>query len=180
MTVATQLEYALLGLIRQGLGSGYKLRKQFASTPMGHFSDSPGSIYPALKRLERRNWIRKLEERSGPRRRQIFGLTKAGDLALRSWFKAPLRRGDVAQRYDELLLRFAFMGSGSGRAAVVSFLRTFERQAAEYTAELRAFLKAMPAEGLPTGRLALENGLMQFETQARWARRALARLGRLR
>ncbi len=180
MTSATQLEYALLGLISQGVRSGYGLRKQFASTPMGHFSDSPGSIYPALRRLVRRNWIRRLEEPGGPRGRQTFGLTKAGTAAFQSWLKAPPRRGDVAQHYDELLLRFAFMGSAVARPSVISFLKAFERQAADYARELRTFLKSMPDTNLPTGRLALENGAMQFETQARWARRAVARLRRLR
>jgi hypothetical protein len=33
--------------------SGYDLRGFFAGQPMATFSDSPGSIYPALKRLEK-------------------------------------------------------------------------------------------------------------------------------
>jgi|SRR5579875_2674381 DNA-binding PadR family transcriptional regulator len=179
MGKATQLEYALLGLIRHGVGTGYELRKQFASTPIGHYSDSPGSIYPALKRLAERGWIERIAERSGPRRRVAFGLTKAGAAALRNWLNAPLRPGDVVRRGDELLLRFAFMGGSVSRMATVSFLRTFERQAAEYSAELRSLLKTLPREELPTGSLALENGLMHFETQVRWARRAIKRLRRL-
>jgi DNA-binding PadR family transcriptional regulator len=176
---ATRLEYALLGLIGQGVRSGYELRKQFASTPMGVFSDSPGSVYPALKRLERRGWIRPLEEGSGPRRRQIFGVTKSGKSAFKAWITRPPGSDEVARHLDELHLRFAFMGKVAGRRAVAAFLKAFERQAAAYLRELRPFLKAMPEETLPTGRLALENGIMQYETQVRWARRALARLRRL-
>ena len=47
------LGYALLGLLHQKPSSGYALRRVFATTPMGTFSDSPGAIYPALGRLER-------------------------------------------------------------------------------------------------------------------------------
>ena len=49
----SRLEGALLGLLHGEARSGYALRKVFQDTPMLHFSDSPGSIYPALKRLER-------------------------------------------------------------------------------------------------------------------------------
>jgi DNA-binding PadR family transcriptional regulator len=175
---ATRLEYALLGLIGQGVQSGYELRKQFASTPMGVFSDSPGSVYPALKRLERRGWICRLREASGPRRRQDFGLTKSGRSAFKAWVTAPPSREEIARHPDDALLRFAFMGATTGRASAVAFLKRFERETAAYVRELRVFLKAMPEIEVPTGKLALENGIMQYETQARWARRALLRLRR--
>src|SRR5260370_3518580 len=51
------LAYALLGLLRQQPRSGYDLRKIFANTPMGTFSDSPGAIYPALQRLEKHGLV---------------------------------------------------------------------------------------------------------------------------
>jgi DNA-binding PadR family transcriptional regulator len=180
MTLATasRLEYALLGLIRQGARSGYELRKQFSTTPMGHFSDSPGSIYPALKRLEERGWIRLLDEDGGPRGRQVYRLTGPGQAVLKGWMAMPVGREDVVRRPDELLLRFAFMGEVSDRVTVVAFLEAFEREAAGYVRELRSFLAALPEGDLPTGRLALENGLAQYQTQVRWARRALARLRR--
>ena len=46
------LGFALLGLLHQKSASGYDLRKIFASTAMGTFSDSPGAIYPTLTMLE--------------------------------------------------------------------------------------------------------------------------------
>ena len=51
------LSLAILGLIAQAPCSGYDVRKVFATTPMGHFSASPGAIYPALKRLEKEGLI---------------------------------------------------------------------------------------------------------------------------
>jgi DNA-binding PadR family transcriptional regulator len=174
----TRLECALLGLVRQGVGSGYELRKQFASTPMGVFSDSPGSIYPALERLRRRGWIRPLAAARGPRRRRVYVVTASGNAALKEWIRRPPRREEIARSSDELLLRFAFMGQVGGRAAARHFLERFEKLTSEYVRGLRAFLKAMPETKVPTGRLALENGIMQYETQARWARRARNRLRR--
>ena len=57
------LGFALLGLIHQQPMSGYDLRKIFASTAMGSFSDSPGAIYPA-RRLEARGLVRGTVEES--------------------------------------------------------------------------------------------------------------------
>jgi DNA-binding PadR family transcriptional regulator len=174
----SRLEYALLGLIRQSPKSGYALRKQFATTPMGHFSDSPGSIYPALKRMEGRAWIGLIQEEGGPRGKQVYRLTESGESALRTWMTMPVERDDVVRHTDELLLRFAFMGQVADRATVITFLEAFERETSSYVRELRCLLQTIPEESLPTGRLALENGLAQHQTQARWARRALARFRR--
>ena len=54
---ASTLEMAMLGLMKQKQHSGYDLRKTFATTAMRHYSDSPGSIYPVLRRIEARDWI---------------------------------------------------------------------------------------------------------------------------
>jgi len=58
MTKVPLLGYALLGLIHQKPSSGYDLRKTFAETAMGNYSDSPGAIYPALERLESQGLVR--------------------------------------------------------------------------------------------------------------------------
>src|SRR3954462_14165168 len=69
------LGYALLGLLQQKPSSGYDLRKIFSSTSMKTYSDSPGAIYPALRRLEQEALIRgTIEEGSGLRRREVFQL----------------------------------------------------------------------------------------------------------
>src|SRR5208282_1930426 len=106
------LEYALAGLLRQKAQSGYDLRKTFTTTGMRHYSDSPGSIYPALKRLDARGWIEAVPERTeqdDPRKRQLFALTNSGSDALITWLNQPVTRDDVILRVSELMLRFAFM-----------------------------------------------------------------------
>jgi DNA-binding PadR family transcriptional regulator len=46
------LGYALMGLPQGKPWPGYELRKIFSSTAMRTYSDSPGAIHPALRRLE--------------------------------------------------------------------------------------------------------------------------------
>ena len=55
---------ALLGLLMETPLSGYDIRRIFTQTPLATFSDSPGAIYPALKRLEAAGLVRGRVERS--------------------------------------------------------------------------------------------------------------------
>src|SRR6266700_1823213 len=105
------LAFALLGLIWQEPRSGYDLRKFFSSTPMISFSDSPGAIYPALRRLEQRGLVRgHTAQGSGLRRRRIFELTARGRAEFRRWQTQPVMRNDVVRNLGVLMLRFAFLG----------------------------------------------------------------------
>ena len=49
----SSLDCAILGLLSRRPGSGYDIRRVFQTTALGRYSDSPGSIYPAIKRLNR-------------------------------------------------------------------------------------------------------------------------------
>src|SRR5262245_48899722 len=81
---ATRLDYALLALIGQAPRSGYDLRRIFALTPLAHFSDSPGAVYPSLRRLQRTRWVEPVSTRpEGGRRREAFRLTRTGRRAAR-------------------------------------------------------------------------------------------------
>lgn len=160
-----------MGLLKQEPQSGYDLRKVFAMTPMRHFSDSPGSIYPALKRLVARKWITARSENGNGRGRQIFRVTAEGQRALMKWLERPVTRADVIWRSEELMLRFALMDNNVGRAATAKFLAEFEREMEAYTQELREYKKMFGA-GIrsTTGGLAFENGIISYEAQLAWVR----------
>lgn len=173
MKPITTLGYALLGLLQQRPFSGYDLRKFFATTPMRGFSDSPGAIYPALRRLEEGGFVRSKVERAGLRQRQMFRPTTAGIAAFRKWQTRTVSQEDVVRRADELMLRFAFMDQTAGRDQARRFLKELASELAAYTSSLRSYLAA--AEPMPTsGRLALESGIQRYEALLRWARGAIA------
>lgn len=168
------LEHALLGLVRQNPASGYDLRKIFSNTPMGSFSDSPGAIYPALRRLEARALIQgRLEERSGLRRRNVFRVTAAGTAEVRRWLARPPAREDVVSRMDEVILRFAFMEAALGRRQVERFLQKLEGELAAYIPVLRAHLTRHRATMPDSARLALDFGLRSYESHLEWCRHAM-------
>lgn len=188
MNSRSTLEMALLGLVAQKPQSGYDLRKTFATTAMRHYSDSPGSIYPALRRIEARGWIEPTETKNKsaePRRRQDYRLTDAGKKTLIAWLELPVSAEDVRMRQAELMLRFAFMDGNVPRSTTIQFLDQFARELAAHAAESRTkweqmrdlIAKMMPGRvPIHTGLLAFQSGIEGMEAQISWARRALAQL----
>jgi len=59
---------------------------------------SPGTLYPALLRMERNGWLKRTGTQSHARARQTFRITAAGKRLLRD-----LRR-EVAELYEEVVL----------------------------------------------------------------------------
>lgn len=154
--------------------SGYDLRKEFGSTPLMHFSQSPGAIYPALSRLERRGWIAGRVEKATPLRpRKVFRPTAEGIRELKLWLTAPVAREDVVWRLETLMLRFSFMSGVLPHAAVIEFLKSLAQEVNSYLVGLRAYCRAN-SDGMPaSARLALRGGVDSYAAQLRSIQRAL-------
>src|SRR5262249_52519241 len=118
------LSFALLGLIRlMQPCSGYDLRGFFAGQPMAVFSDSPGSIYPALQRLERSGLVAQMIDKSTKlRRRKLYRLTAKGKKSLQRWLTQPIQASDVLRGMPELFLRFSYLEDALGAGACQTFL----------------------------------------------------------
>jgi DNA-binding PadR family transcriptional regulator len=165
----SDLELALLGLIREEPRSGYALRKVFATALLGRFSASPGAIYPALRRLE----LAMLIDTTGETRvrgRTNFRATPAGRKALRAALEAPPLDNESHERQ---LLRFAFMDLELEPAAIAEFLRGYGRSAARRAAELGA---RKGVSGRATAALAIEHEIELQSARARWAAKAARRI----
>jgi DNA-binding PadR family transcriptional regulator len=181
MNLNSPLGYALLGLLHQKPLSGYDLRKVFASSPIGGFSDSPGAIYPALRRLQERGLVRGEVQRStGLRKRRVFQITSKGLASFKAWQSKPIVRDDMVRRTGELLLRFAFMDQTLGPKRTLAFLREFARELSSYIPSLRQHLRAHAKEMPLSGRLANESGIHDYEARLRWARKSIAAYERKR
>jgi DNA-binding PadR family transcriptional regulator len=171
------LVLAILGLLHQQARSGYDLRKVFASTAMGHFTDSPGAIYPALKRCQRDGWLKGVQHnRTSRRPRQVFSLTAKGLAVLKAQLSQPITRDDIIRIPGELILRFVFSGDVLGLKQTRQFLREYLSEIQAYLDHLRLEARASRDKFTTCGRLAMEHGIAGYETDARWARRALKEL----
>jgi DNA-binding PadR family transcriptional regulator len=103
------IDLAILGLLKEQELHGYEVKKRLAELPVGRFSVSFGSLYPALNRLEKLGSVKAVEaNRAGGapvpssgsltgelaafrarrrvmtsgRSRKVYGLTPAGDAHL--------------------------------------------------------------------------------------------------
>ena len=171
----TALEFALLGLVSQKPRSGYELIKLFRHTPMAHYSDSPGAIYPALVRMESAGLLRgKTERVHALRPRRKFEPTKRGTEELARWLRQMPSPQDVTYRLAEVMLRFAFMDAHLSAAECRAFLKELSRSLAARLTDLKRYVRSVEGRMSRHGLLALEGGIMACETQLRWAKRVLA------
>jgi DNA-binding PadR family transcriptional regulator len=172
----TTLRLAILGLISMQPMSGYDLRKVFETTPMGNFSSSPGAIYPALKSLEKNGWVHGVPDKQDTLRpRLVYSLTDRGDEVLNGELDATVTRDDLIWRYDQMMLRFAFM-ERRGLARLLAFLEELLTELDAYVAHLEEVHEQTTGQTTVCGRLALEQGIEGYRANARWARRAIREL----
>ncbi len=168
------LGYALLGLVQQRPSSGYDLRKIFAETAMGNYSSSPGAIYPALDKLERRGLITSVvEESAGLRRRRVYTITANGVRDLEEWLARPVDRTVVTRGLPELMLRFAFMEGSLGAKSAIQLLRNLKSELKEYAPTLKAYLRHKGPEMPLSAMLALDSGVRNYDTLMRWTEHAI-------
>lgn len=163
----TTLGYALLGLIRAEARTGYALRMVFETTPMGSYSSSPGSIYPALKSLEKQGLV--AAEATG-KRKNIIHITPEGRRIFDAWLTAPM---GTEESVDTALLRFAFLHDHPDRQVTLEFLATFITVLTGRASGLRNWLAGEDAQAMPLqARLAVGHGLRSQEASAQWASEA--------
>jgi DNA-binding PadR family transcriptional regulator len=173
--VGSTLEFVLLGLLHQGPRSGYDLRRILTSSPLRHFSSSPGAIYPALRRLAERKWVA-VGAPGGSRGRQEFRLTSRGRQSFLEWLRRPVTRYDVVFRPGDLLLRCSFMDGALPSAAIRRFLEDYAAGLGAYLEDLRRY-EAEHGEKMSTlGRLVFQHGVADYAGSVEWAKRALEAL----
>ena len=188
------LELAILGLLKDQPMHGYQLKKSLESTMGAAWQPSFGSVYPALRRLERTGSVEKVvvEERTPRRgrrgaerpdrtkRRKVYRITDVGESAFRDLLETD--EGGNEERTFSLKLAFCRYMPPEERVVL------FERRRAHLTerlAHLRSSIKTAmrdAKERMDTYTLSLmRHGLDSTESDIRWlddlieAERAMAR-----
>jgi DNA-binding PadR family transcriptional regulator len=160
--VLSDLELAILGLLREEPRSGYALRKVFAAGPIG---DSPGSVYPALGRLGKAGLIAASADPSSGRGKETFHLTAGGRRALRDVLGQRLTVAEVRRNADAVIFRLPFVEAELGRASAAAFLADYASACTEIAAELKRERSAVA-----------DHGGAVYSARARWASKAAAEL----
>jgi DNA-binding PadR family transcriptional regulator len=175
----TAFEHILLGLICMSPSSGYDLKRILATTPVGIYQPSSGTLYPALRRLEQKGQVRAQPPASAPgapaRHRRVYEPTPAGRAAHVSWLRAPIEPGTVARDLGLHLMRFVMMEHLFPREEVLKFLEDLTGALAGFTTRLEQYAQAADLPGRHP-QLALGHGLAVHHASLQWARRAGATL----
>ncbi len=155
------LDFALLGLLLERPRHGYEIKRALAQ--LGFWTVSFGSLYPALRRLEKRNAI---EATDGTGRRKAYAITDEG----REIFEQLLTADPEASETDRAFqIRLAFLS----RLPSDHRERVLEQRRAELSSQLKAareiFVEARTAENPDRYRLALmEHAMQSIETDVAW------------
>ena len=175
----TTLEYGLLGLIGMSPMTGYDVHKIFATTPLGHFSASPGAIYPALRRLAHSGFLEaRLDTSREARPRRIYSLTTVGERALDDWLHQPVTREDLIRGGGAPVLRFSLAQGRLNREEILAYLETYQKVVASYLKELYEYTKLTAGPENLHGRLSLGLGIRGTESELEWTKWAAAEVKR--
>jgi len=169
----THIDYSILALVRQTPMSGYGIRMVFQKTALGNYSGSPGTIYPALKRLEKIGVIEK-KKHSNPKKQFLFAITKTGIEVLKKWLMRPISAQDVTKNLTIIILRFAFMDGSLTQRQKRNFLVSFRIAVKNYIVALEEYYvkesKRMPL----SGRQAFEYGIESYKTTLKWIQKTIS------
>lgn len=176
-TALTLLEYALLGLLDGEPASGYDVKRIFDSTPLAHFSSSPGAIYPALKRLEKRGLLSpRLDTTTETRPRRVYSVTDEGRAALTEWLRQPVTRDELVRNGKAPMLRFALAEGRLTPDEVAAYLEGLGQVLEEYLRQLYRHRADVAQPGVLHARLALEDGIRGYEGFAQWVKWAIGEI----
>jgi DNA-binding PadR family transcriptional regulator len=173
----TDFEQVLLGVIAAAPFSGYGLKKMFNASPAGVYQPSPGALYPALRRLERRGLLRAENKvSSGRRALRLYHATQAGRSAHLDWLRHPVAPATVATDLGQHLMRFALMEQQLGREAVLAFLNDLANALDSFVSGLERYIASGAQSSHRPAELAVEHGIAVHRASLEWARSALAEL----
>ncbi len=163
----TTLDFAILGLLLSNPMTAYAIRMIFQATAMGNYSSSPGTIYPATRKLKKMGLV---ETKGGDDK--TLHITEDGRKKVRDWLVEPVTLEEVSKNIQVWLLRFAFMDHLVSQEEKERFLESTIDLTKQYQATLEKYHREEGPQLPMHGRLAFEYGLASVNTFLTWAETA--------
>ena len=167
----------VLGVLAERPMHGYELRKLAEQSRIEAWSGIlPGSIYHALKQLEKEGLVALAKtEQTGKRRREVYRITKAGRAAIGALI-GEAWRDPIRSLPTTLYGALAFRGLGDPALEHAAI----ERQIADLSREIAAWERARPLKGplSPDQEALFDNGLDHLRTDLALLQRLGVRRGR--
>jgi len=136
----SQSTYGILAILSEGAKSGYEIKKFLSSPEVFYWRESYGNIYPILRRMKTRGFVRQIDADVKKKRRIYYEITDEGRKELTRWLTTPpaLTRFRV-----EILmkLRFGELAGIENMKANIEHYRTLNSEDEEECRELIRSLK---------------------------------------
>jgi DNA-binding PadR family transcriptional regulator len=175
----TGFEQVLLGVITDEPRSGYGLKRLFNATPASVYQPSPGALYPALRRLQRRGLLcveETISRSRGHRAVRLYHATEAGRAAHLDWLRQPVDPATVASDLGLYLMRFALMEKQLAREDVLAFLKSLADALDGFVCGMEQYVASGGQSSRPHAQLALEHGIAVHRASLEWTRSAIEAL----
>lgn len=101
------IDKIVLGLLSKKALTVYDIKVAMEKSINRFYSNSLGSINPAIKKLEREHLITRTEVVENNRLKKVYDITDKGKEAFRNWMAEPITQGRLK---DEVLIRVFFLG----------------------------------------------------------------------
>ena len=164
----TELESCVLGVVWQGGPlTAYEIAKPFAASASSYWSGSAGAIYPLVKRLEEKGFVRGESAQWNSRKKRTFTITATGLSALREWLAPPFGSQVGAPAFDPIRTRIAFLGALPPRSRG-RFLDDAERVVREQLVELEKVHAREQELGATFDALATRGAMHELQARLRW------------
>jgi DNA-binding PadR family transcriptional regulator len=172
----TLLEYMILGLIGSGPRTGYDIMSVLEGD-VHRLSASPGSIYPALKRMEKNKLIAgQIEVIHETRPRKTYSITPLGETILDRWVRSPLPVIGYREEFEVFMTRFLFTANRLTTEELIEWLETCDKAIEQYNVPRRNFLEMLRSTAPIHQQLVWEAKLMELNMQRDWVKMARERI----
>lgn len=159
--------YVILGMIRTGPKSGYKIKSVVDETTRFFWAASYGQIYPELKRLAEAGLVKGVDSPTGGRRRTVYEITPDGEEELKAWLRQP---PETFEMREEGLLKL-FFADALEREEAVEILRAMRAHRLAVAARLREMEPRALEKDDPFPLIVLRSGVEFTEWFADWCER---------
>ena len=173
----SDLEAAAVGeVLKHQPCTAHFIRTCFRDSLARHFSDSSGSVYPMMKRLEQRGVLESTRRKDGKRHVRHYRVTGPGRAALRKWLGPPISE-DVTLTIDPLRTRLLYLQRlpKAKRALWISEVESAIRQKLKDVKCQHSNLNVNSADALYQ-QLAIENGISELNSRLSWLARVRRQL----
>ncbi|MBN2363359.1 helix-turn-helix transcriptional regulator [candidate division WOR-3 bacterium] len=121
-------EKIILGFLMGGEKTGYQIKKEMESSTQFIFNTSPGSIYPAFKKLEKMKLVEARQIIQSGRLKNIYYIKPTGREAFLDWMRSPSCKTQI---FLLKMFFFSLLDKKSRAETTVNFLECLKKELAE-------------------------------------------------